>query len=78
MLSAGRLADLDLLDHLELFNSAVKVAELLGMSQSSCSRRYRCLSDDLEPDFDRVDGAYRAAPLSPRHALRRAVAGPGP
>jgi DNA-binding transcriptional LysR family regulator len=60
MLSTGQLADLDLLDHLELFNSTVKVAELLGISQSSCSRRYRCLSDDLELDFDRVDGVYRA------------------
>ena len=60
MLSTGQLADLDLLDHLELFNSTVKVAELLGISQSSCSRRYRYLSNDLELDFDRVDGAYRA------------------
>ena len=59
-MSSGQLADLDVLDHLELFNSTVKVAELLGISQSSCSRRYRCLSSDLELDFDRVDGAYQA------------------
>lgn len=31
------------------------------MSQSTCSRRYRSLSDELALKFDRVDGAYQAA-----------------
>jgi hypothetical protein len=52
------MADLDLLDHLELLNSTVKVGELLGLSQSSCSRRYRAFSEAIDLDFDRVDGAY--------------------
>ena len=54
------LPDLDVLDYLELFNSTVRVSELLEVSQSTCSRRYRLLSDQLQLDFDRVDGVYRA------------------
>ena len=54
------LPDLDVLDYLELFNSTVRVSELLEVSQSTCSRRYRLLSNQLQLDFDRVDGAYGA------------------
>jgi hypothetical protein len=54
------LPDLDVLDYLELFNSTVRVSELLKVSQSTCSRRYRLLSDQLQLNFDRVDGGYRA------------------
>ena len=39
------LDNLDVLDHLQLYGSTVKVADLMGLSQSSCSRRYRALSD---------------------------------
>jgi DNA-binding transcriptional LysR family regulator len=52
------LADLDVLDHLQLYGSTVKVADLLGLSQSSCSRRYRSLSDQLDLGFDRGDDGY--------------------
>lgn len=52
------LADLDVLDHIQIFGSTVKVAELLGLSQSSCSRRYRLLSDQLDLGFDRGDDGY--------------------
>lgn len=54
------LADLDVLDHLQLFGSTVKVADMLGLSQSSCSRRYRSLSQQLDLDFDRGDSGYAA------------------
>lgn len=52
------LANLDVLDHLQLYGSTVKVAELLGLSQSSCSRRYRALSDLFELSVDRSEGGY--------------------
>ena len=52
------IADLDVLDHLELLNSTVKVSQLLGVSQASCSRRYRALSDSVDLGFDRIDGVY--------------------
>ncbi len=54
------LADLDVLDHLQLYGSTVKVADLLGLSQSSCSRRYRSLSELLDLDLDRGDNGYAA------------------
>jgi DNA-binding transcriptional LysR family regulator len=52
--------DLDIVDYLELFGSTTKVADLLGLSQSSCSRRYRAFGEVLGIDFDRVDGSYIA------------------
>jgi DNA-binding transcriptional LysR family regulator len=60
MPSEGPLADLELLDHLELLGSTVKVADMLGFSQSSCSRRYRLISDHLDLGFDRGDDGYSA------------------
>lgn len=60
MSSDGPLADLELLDHLELLGSTVKVADVLGLSQSSCSRRYRFISDHLDLGFDRGDDGYSA------------------
>lgn len=60
MLSETTFDDLDILDHLQLFNSTVKTSEALGLSQSSCSRRYRALSSLIDVDFDRVDGTYQA------------------
>jgi hypothetical protein len=58
MLDEQVLADLDILDYLELFNSTVKAAELLSLSQSTCSRRYRSMSEALDLGFDRIDGSY--------------------
>ena len=55
------LANLDVLDHLQLYGSTVKVAEVMGLSQSSCSRRYRALSDLFDLSVDR-EGGYE-----PRH-----------
>jgi DNA-binding transcriptional LysR family regulator len=52
------LANLDVLDHLQLYGSTVKVAELMGLSQSSCSRRYRALSDLFGLCVDRSEGGY--------------------
>ena len=52
------LANLDVLDYLQLYGSTVKVAELLGLSQSSCSRRYRALSELFDLNVDRSDGGY--------------------
>jgi hypothetical protein len=50
--------DLDILDYLQLFNSTVKAGEVLGVSQSNCSRRYRALSSYLGLNFERVDDVY--------------------
>ncbi len=52
------LSDLDVVDYIQIFGSTVKVAELLDLSQSSCSRRYRLLSDQLGLGFDRGDDGY--------------------
>ena len=53
-------SDLDVLDLLELFNSTVESAEHLGISQSSCSRRYRSFSELFGLGFDRIKDQYRA------------------
>lgn len=58
MFDQGTFSDLDVLDCLEIFGSTVRASEWLGISQSTCSRRYRQLSDALGVDFDRVDGSY--------------------
>ena len=50
--------DLDVLDYLELLNSTTAVARELGISQSSCSRRYRAFSHQFDLGFDRVDSRY--------------------
>lgn len=52
------LANLDVLDHLQLYGSTVKVAELMGLSQSSCSRRYRALNELFDLSVDSSDGNY--------------------
>ena len=53
-------SDLEILDYLELFNSTVISAEALGLSQSSCSRRYRAFSEAWEFGFDRIGDRYQA------------------
>lgn len=58
MIGDQLISDLDILDHLELYGSTVKVGSLLGVSQSSCSRRYRSLSEHLDLDFDRHEDGY--------------------
>lgn len=52
------LANLDVLDHLQLYGSTTKAAEFMGLSQSSCSRRYRALSALFDLSVDRSDGGY--------------------
>jgi len=60
VVSESLVGDLDILDHLELFNSTVLAGQALNISQSSCSRRYRAFSDQFDLGFDRVDGQYKA------------------
>ena len=60
VVSESIVGDLDVLDTLELFQSTIYAAEALGISQSSCSRRYRSFSQQFDFGFDRVDGVYRA------------------
>lgn len=60
MIREETISDLDILDHLEIFNSTVECARILGISQSSCSRRYRALSNQLGLDFDRDENHYSA------------------
>lgn len=52
------LDNLDVLDHLQLYGSTTKVAERMGLSQSSCSRRYRALSALFDLGVDPSDGSY--------------------
>ena len=60
MLQEEAATDLDVLDFLELFNSTVESAKRLGISQSSCSRRYRSFSELFGIGFDRTADHYRA------------------
>ena len=59
VVSESVVGDVDVLDYLELFQSTIYAAEALGISQSSCSRRYRSFSEQFDFGFDRVDGVYR-------------------
>ena len=60
MLKEYSATDLEVLDYLELYNSTVLSAKLLGISQSSCSRRYRSFSEIFGIGFDRIENHYRA------------------
>lgn len=60
MLQEESVSDLEVLDFLELFNSTVESAKHLGISQSSCSRRYRSFSELFGIGFDRIADQYRA------------------
>lgn len=60
MLQEELVSDLEILDYLELFNSTVETAKRLGISQSSCSRRYRSFSKLFGIGFDRITNHYRA------------------
>lgn len=60
MLQDEAVTDLEVLDFLELFNSTVESAKRLGISQSSCSRRYRSFSELFGIGFDRIADRYRA------------------
>lgn len=53
--------DLTALDYVEMLGSTVLASKALGVSQSSCSRRYRNLSDNLGLDFLRGDHGYSAS-----------------
>lgn len=61
MMQEELVSDLEVLDYLELFNSTVEAAKILGISQSSCSRRYRSFSQRYDICFDRVAERYSAS-----------------
>lgn len=54
------VSNIEILDYLELFNSTVEAARLLGISQSSCSRRYRSFAERYGLEFDRLGDRYQA------------------
>ena len=60
MVQEELVSDLEVLDYLELFNSTVESARMLGISQSSCSRRYRSFSERYGIGFDRIADRYQA------------------
>ena len=60
MVQEELVSDLEVLDYLELFNSTVESARMLGISQSSCSRRYRSFSNRYGIGFDRIADRYQA------------------
>jgi len=60
MIEIQAFSDLDVVDYMEIFNSTVQASSLLGISQSSCSRRYRALSESLEICFERCENGYSA------------------
>ena len=60
MIEVQAFSDLDIVDYLEIFNSTVQASNLLAISQSSCSRRYRALSETLELGFERCENGYSA------------------
>lgn len=61
MVQEELVSDLEILDFLELFNSTVESAKVLGISQSSCSRRYRSFSERYCIGFDRIGDRYQAS-----------------
>ena len=58
MFDESVLADLDVLDHLQLFGSTLRVSKLMGLSQSSCSRRFRALNELFDLSIDRSEGGF--------------------
>jgi hypothetical protein len=60
MVQEELISDLEILDYLELFNSTIESSKLLGISQSSCSRRYRSFSNRFGVGFDRIADRYKA------------------
>jgi len=54
------VTDLEIVDYLELFNSTVQSSQMLCISQSSCSRRYRSFSQRFGIGFDRIGDRYQA------------------
>lgn len=67
-----RVSDLDVVDYLQIFGSTTRCSELLGISQSSCSRRYRLFSAEYNLAIGRGKGDYDAgANLDILDSLRR-------
>jgi hypothetical protein len=60
MVQEGLVFDLQIIDYLELFNSTIESSRFLGISQSSCSRRYRSFSESCGIGFDRIAERYQA------------------
>ncbi len=53
-------SDLDIVDFLQIFGSTTSCSNYLGISQSSCSRRYRGFSAEFNLGIARVNGGYQA------------------
>lgn len=60
MVHEDLVSDLEVIDFLELFNSTVECSKVLGISQSSCSRRYRSFSKQFGLEFNRIADQYQA------------------
>lgn len=72
MVREDLISDLEVLDYLELFNSTVDCARMLGISQSSCSRRYRSFSERFGLEFDRIADRYQpTSNFDVLHGLRQ-------
>jgi hypothetical protein len=54
-------SDLDIVDFLQIFGSTTGCSNYLGISQSSCSRRYRSFSAEFNLGIARGNGGYRAS-----------------
>ncbi|MEB3200182.1 MAG: hypothetical protein VKK62_06615 [Synechococcaceae cyanobacterium] len=48
------------MDYLQIFGSTTRCSQILGISQSSCSRRYRLFSSEYRLDIGRQNGDYSA------------------
>jgi hypothetical protein len=74
MVQEELVSDLEVIDFLELFNSTVECGKVLGISQSSCSRRYRAFSNRFGLGFDRIADQYQATQNHDvLHSLRQAA-----
>ena len=54
-------SDLDIVDFLQIFGSTTGCSNHLGISQSSCSRRYRHFSAEFNLGITRGDGGYQVS-----------------
>jgi hypothetical protein len=54
-------SDLDIVDFLQIFGSTTGCSNHLGISQSSCSRRYRHFSAEFNLGIVRIDGNYQVS-----------------
>ena len=55
----ARISDLDRIEVLGIFGSTTRCSEVLGTSQSSCSRRYRLFRSEFNLGIGRLDDGSR-------------------